>query len=80
VNDGAQSRHHRQAFDAATRLTLLEQDADVLAAADRALAERLDRINNRLGGILVAVTVAAIMLAINVLVGAFSSAAPASVP
>ena len=69
----------RRDFDVATRVTLLETDIDeldvenaelraMLLAVEAKLGERLDRLNGIATGILSALVVAAILLAINIAV------------
>lgn len=61
-------RGARGVFDVTTRLYLLEGDIDDMEAAMRVMDERLATHTKLLTGILIAVTTASIMLAINVLV------------
>lgn len=61
----------RSGYPSETRLSLLEKDQDDHDAELKLLHDALESINSRMSAILAAVSVAAVMLAINVMVGAF---------
>lgn len=58
----------RQAFDSATRMTLVEGDLDKNDELHEHLVAKIDTLNRILVGILISIATAAVLLAINVVV------------
>jgi hypothetical protein len=69
MSDGQESRTHaREGFSDNVRVTLLEGDADALFRIFDGLRQEMKNANRILMGLLVSISTAAILLAINILV------------
>lgn len=66
---GARSARREQ-FSEPVRLTLLESDIDDMQTSVETLRRTLESIRNVLIGLLVSITTAAVLLALNLVVGA----------
>lgn len=61
----------RQHFDQTTRITLLEQDADLIEQLVRSTNDRTERIEAQMKKLLIGIATGAVLLALNLVVGSF---------